>query len=45
MRVAGMVHDRHKSRELVLSYLVSVAVIAFIAALTSAGLFDRFLVH
>jgi len=40
-----MVHDRHNSREMVLSYIVSVAVIVFIAMLMTAGMFDRFFVH
>ncbi len=40
-----MFHDGHKSRELIVSYAVSLAVIAFIIALTGAGLFDRFLIH
>jgi len=40
-----MFHDGHKSRELVVSYAVSLAVIAFIIVLTGAGLFDRFLIH
>jgi hypothetical protein len=40
-----MFHDRHRSCELLVSTAVSLAVIAFIIALTGAGLFDRFLVH
>jgi hypothetical protein len=44
-RVTSMVHDSHKSWDLVFSYIISVAVIAFIAMLMAAGMFDRFFVH
>ena len=40
-----MLDDRHKSRELFLSYLISVAVVAFIAMLMTSGMLDRFVVH
>ena len=40
-----MLHDRQKSRDMIISYAVSLAVIAFIAMLMTAGMFDRFFVH
>lgn len=40
-----MFHDGHRNRELYVSTAVSLAVIFFVIAVTSAGLFDRFLIH